>query len=304
MKIIKESQDNQEVENNLKFEDKQEVEDNKESQDNQEVENNLKFEDKQEVEDNKESQDNQEVDDNQGNYDNLEYKVNQKYQKGEKCENNKSFRKLNYKNNLESGKEEENEKICRICYDSDSKETLYNPCKCCGSIKWVHTSCLNKWISISEKNKCSQCHYEYKFEKKYKYKFLKYLDNNIAPKIITLILLITLIILSGIFGLIVLKVLKRRPKYFSIKFGFNLPFIFFGSKYFACLFFFVALPLLYYFKFINFDNLFEDLGMMNQSYYYNGNGEIILFIYRFFFKRIQKILKNLINNQYVLKNYS
>ena len=31
------------------------------------------------------------------------------------------------------------EKICRICYEPDN---LIYPCKCKGSIKWVHEKCL------------------------------------------------------------------------------------------------------------------------------------------------------------------
>lgn len=36
--------------------------------------------------------------------------------------------------------------ICRICFDDDtSTEQLVAPCKCNGSSKWVHLSCLRRW---------------------------------------------------------------------------------------------------------------------------------------------------------------
>ena len=51
-----------------------------------------------------------------------------------------------FESSINKDQQKDIEKICRICYDSDSKEDLYCPCKCSGSIKWVHNSCLNKWI--------------------------------------------------------------------------------------------------------------------------------------------------------------
>ena len=88
-----------------------------------------------------------------------------------------------------------NEKICRICYENDSK--LIYPCKCSGSIKWIHESCLKKWIETSNKNICPQCKYEYKKQTKFKYPKLKFLVKNISVKIVTcLLIVISICILS------------------------------------------------------------------------------------------------------------
>ena len=41
------------------------------------------------------------------------------------------------------------EKICRICYteeDSDPKNPLVQPCKCSGSMKYIHLNCLKQWL--------------------------------------------------------------------------------------------------------------------------------------------------------------
>ena len=40
-------------------------------------------------------------------------------------------------------------KICRICYmeeDSDLKNPLVQPCKCSGSMKYIHLNCLKQWL--------------------------------------------------------------------------------------------------------------------------------------------------------------
>ena len=40
-------------------------------------------------------------------------------------------------------------KICRICYmeeDSDIKNPLVQPCKCSGSMKYIHLNCLKQWL--------------------------------------------------------------------------------------------------------------------------------------------------------------
>ena len=42
------------------------------------------------------------------------------------------------------------EMLCRICFDIESeKNLLINPCKCSGSMKWVHEECLKIWILAS-----------------------------------------------------------------------------------------------------------------------------------------------------------
>ena len=47
-------------------------------------------------------------------------------------------------------KSESPKKSCRICYENHnlSKNPLLYPCKCKGTIKWVHHECLIKWIQM------------------------------------------------------------------------------------------------------------------------------------------------------------
>jgi len=37
---------------------------------------------------------------------------------------------------------------CRICGSSDNSPELITPCECSGSLRMVHTSCLQRWILI------------------------------------------------------------------------------------------------------------------------------------------------------------
>ena len=59
------------------------------------------------------------------------------------------------------------EKICRICYE-DTENNMIEPCKCGGSIRWVHKDCLLKWIDMNStrNSKCDICKFSYKITKK------------------------------------------------------------------------------------------------------------------------------------------
>jgi E3 ubiquitin-protein ligase MARCH6 len=56
-------------------------------------------------------------------------------------------------------------KACRICHESD--DPLFYPCKCSGSIKYVHAECLKQWLRINKKKKCEVCGEELSFQKEY-----------------------------------------------------------------------------------------------------------------------------------------
>lgn len=66
----------------------------------------------------------------------------------------------------------ENDDICRICYDSEAPapgDSLIAPCKCRGSMKYVHRTCLNSWRLRSRKktsfDKCDYCGHTYAVRK-------------------------------------------------------------------------------------------------------------------------------------------
>ena len=57
---------------------------------------------------------------------------------------------------------------CRICRGEGSKEEpLFYPCKCSGSIKFVHQACLMEWLSHSQKKHCELCKTAFRFTKLY-----------------------------------------------------------------------------------------------------------------------------------------
>ncbi|KAG6041491.1 hypothetical protein E4U41_004068 [Claviceps citrina] len=58
--------------------------------------------------------------------------------------------------------------ICRICRgEGTSTEPLFYPCKCSGSIKYVHQDCLMEWLSHSQKKYCELCKTSFRFTKLY-----------------------------------------------------------------------------------------------------------------------------------------
>ncbi|RDW65572.1 hypothetical protein BP5796_10264 [Coleophoma crateriformis] len=57
---------------------------------------------------------------------------------------------------------------CRICRgEGGANEPLFYPCKCSGSIKFVHQECLMEWLSHSQKKYCELCKTPFRFTKLY-----------------------------------------------------------------------------------------------------------------------------------------
>lgn len=60
--------------------------------------------------------------------------------------------------------DDEDEQVCRICRDGDLDEDLVTACRCEGSVKWIHPSCLNRWrVAAVQQNPryvhvCEICH--------------------------------------------------------------------------------------------------------------------------------------------------
>ncbi|KIX98427.1 uncharacterized protein Z520_05728 [Fonsecaea multimorphosa CBS 102226] len=63
---------------------------------------------------------------------------------------------------------EDGQDYCRICRgEGTSTQPLYYPCKCSGSIKFVHQQCLMDWLSHSQKKYCELCKTSFRFTKLY-----------------------------------------------------------------------------------------------------------------------------------------
>ncbi|KAH9504674.1 hypothetical protein Btru_062552 [Bulinus truncatus] len=62
---------------------------------------------------------------------------------------------------------------CRICQVPGDNDTLVSPCRCSGSLKYVHYHCLLKWIEYSSRKTkrapvCELCHFVYIRHKRFK----------------------------------------------------------------------------------------------------------------------------------------
>mmetsp|Transcript_44546 Transcript_44546/g.140547 ORF Transcript_44546/g.140547 Transcript_44546/m.140547 type:complete len:376 (+) Transcript_44546:258-1385(+) len=74
--------------------------------------------------------------------------------------------------------------MCRICYEEDP-EGLFAPCKCNGSMRFVHQECLRKWraVKIGERGytHCPMCDFQYRIRDEVKAPpdtfFYRYLRN-------------------------------------------------------------------------------------------------------------------------------
>jgi E3 ubiquitin-protein ligase DOA10 len=54
----------------------------------------------------------------------------------------------------------EEDHCCRVCHGAaEESRQLFHPCRCSGSIKFVHQDCLETWLKVSNKShpKCELC---------------------------------------------------------------------------------------------------------------------------------------------------
>uniref|UniRef100_H3AD72 RING-type E3 ubiquitin transferase n=1 Tax=Latimeria chalumnae TaxID=7897 RepID=H3AD72_LATCH len=59
--------------------------------------------------------------------------------------------------------------ICRICHcEGDDESPLITPCRCTGTLRFVHQSCLHQWIKSSDTRCCELCKYDFIMETKLK----------------------------------------------------------------------------------------------------------------------------------------
>ncbi|XP_059190227.1 chromodomain-helicase-DNA-binding protein Mi-2 homolog [Centropristis striata] len=59
--------------------------------------------------------------------------------------------------------------VCRICHcEGDDECPLIMPCRCTGSLSFVHQTCLNQWIKSSDTRCCELCKFDFVMETKLK----------------------------------------------------------------------------------------------------------------------------------------
>uniref|UniRef100_A0A915CR39 RING-type E3 ubiquitin transferase n=1 Tax=Ditylenchus dipsaci TaxID=166011 RepID=A0A915CR39_9BILA len=64
--------------------------------------------------------------------------------------------------------DEHDQDICRVCRLTGEDSTLYHPCLCTGSIKYVHQDCLMQWLKYSKKEVCELCNHKFSFKPVYR----------------------------------------------------------------------------------------------------------------------------------------
>ncbi|XP_073971560.1 E3 ubiquitin-protein ligase MARCHF3-like isoform X2 [Rhodnius prolixus] len=69
--------------------------------------------------------------------------------------------------------EKEFESFCRICHEVEKKESFISPCKCKGTISWVHKACVERWLAERDINKCEICGFSYNTIRVPKYNVFK-----------------------------------------------------------------------------------------------------------------------------------
>jgi len=93
--------------------------------------------------------------------------------------------------------------ICRICHmPEDDIEILISPCRCSGSLKFIHNTCLMKWLEITTKKsrkppRCELCHYQYHRHKKFKFDHWRLPRVSRQDKILHAVFLFNLVIMIG-----------------------------------------------------------------------------------------------------------
>ncbi|PKA63501.1 E3 ubiquitin-protein ligase MARCH6 [Apostasia shenzhenica] len=51
---------------------------------------------------------------------------------------------------------------CRICQDEDEDSNMEAPCSCCGSLKYAHRKCVQRWCDEKGNTTCEICQQQFK----------------------------------------------------------------------------------------------------------------------------------------------
>ncbi|KAK7100894.1 E3 ubiquitin-protein ligase MARCHF4-like [Littorina saxatilis] len=93
--------------------------------------------------------------------------------------------------------------VCRICQlPGDKEDFLFSPCRCSGTMMFVHYLCLLKWIEISTRKtkrppKCELCHFQYIRHKRFKFHHWRFPRVSSRDKCLHTVFFINLIIMMS-----------------------------------------------------------------------------------------------------------
>lgn len=106
--------------------------------------------------------------------------------------------------------------MCRICLSEDTApgDRLLAPCRCKGTARYVHASCLDRWRSVSMRRDsviaCDQCRTPYKLRAS---ATARLLASPLQHTATALLLLFIVIVLGGVAGSILLE--RHQPELFD-----------------------------------------------------------------------------------------
>ncbi|ELU00080.1 hypothetical protein CAPTEDRAFT_225460 [Capitella teleta] len=91
--------------------------------------------------------------------------------------------------------------ICRICHMTGTEsDGLISPCRCAGSLQYIHSTCLTRWLEICGKKsrkppKCELCRYQYHRHKKFKLSHWRFPRVSRQDKALHIVFIINLLIM-------------------------------------------------------------------------------------------------------------
>ena len=93
----------------------------------------------------------------------------------------------------------EEERVCRICFCGEEAGRLLAPCRCRGSVRYVHAACLNEWRAASANPRsfyqCDQCGFRYRTERA---PLAAWLQSERVVRAVTMTALLLLVVLGAL----------------------------------------------------------------------------------------------------------
>ncbi|GAA5969302.1 hypothetical protein JCM11641_007544 [Rhodosporidiobolus odoratus] len=118
----------------------------------------------------------------------------------------------------EAAREPEDASMCRICFGGPDDELgkLFSPCKCTGTSRFVHQSCLETWRKASRNRRsfyeCDLCRYQYKFRRT---TAARLVTSRITVTLLTSWIFLFLVFLSGFLANTLMSVVEARNSVLS-----------------------------------------------------------------------------------------
>lgn len=189
-------------------------------------------------------------------------------------------------------KSENTENICRICYENNKNDSdMISPCKCKGTMKWVHSRCLEKWLKISNKKKCGSCKYTYKMKKKSEYPKFEFINSNKIKKYIAFSVLSIFLFISSYISY---NFLGKKKFHNS-----NILYFFDGLKLLTFISFFI-IAIFHYFNLYNIDGILDNLSHYNGI---NSIYDILHILYQILYNILSQSIEKKLNYRYIVDNY-